>query len=131
MKAFETGMKIWAVFGYVTAFVSLGLTIFVLFLMKKRITMIVEDPYPFENPIKVKKGAYVWLGFLLGAYGGHLFALKKKRAWIYLGIGIVGMWIPIFFLYTSGISFADAFLACFYEKDRDGMIEMEFYPHWL
>ena len=76
-------------------------------------------------------GAIYWLGFLLGAYGGHLFAMKKKKAWIYLGLGILGIWIPIFFFYTSGISFADAFLACFIEKDAYGFIEMEDYPHWL
>lgn len=130
-KLFLTGMKIWGVIGYITAFAALGAVIFLVVLMKKRIAMIVEDPYPMENPVRVKKGAFVWLGFLLGAYGGHLFALKKKKAWIYLGLGIVGMWIPVFFLYTSGISFADAFLACFIEKDANGYIEMEDYPYWL
>lgn len=130
-KLFLTGMKIWGVVGYITAFAALGAVIFLVIQMKKRIAMIVEDPYQMENPIRVKKGAFVWLGFLLGAYGGHLFALKKKKAWIYLGLGIVGMWIPVFFLYTSGISFADAFLACFIEKDANGYIEMEDYPHWL
>lgn len=130
-KLFLTAMKIWGVVGYITAFAALGAVIFLVIQMKKRIAMIVEDPYQMENPIRVKKGAFVWLGFLLGAYGGHLFALKKKKAWIYLGLGIVGMWIPVFFLYTSGISFADAFLACFIEKDANGYIEMEDYPHWL
>ncbi len=130
-KLFLTGMKIWGVVGYITAFAALGAVIFLVIQMKKRIAMIVEDPYQMENPIRVKKGAFVWLGFLLGAYGGHLFALKKKKAWIYLGLGIVGMWIPVFFLYTSGISFADAFLACFIEKDANGYIEMEDYPYWL
>lgn len=130
-KLFLTGMKIWGVVGYITAFAALGAVIFLVIQMKKRIAMIVEDPYQMENPIRVKKAAFVWLGFLLGAYGGHLFALKKKKAWIYLGLGIVGMWIPVFFLYTSGISFADAFLACFIEKDANGYIEMEDYPYWL
>ncbi|MCR4814899.1 MAG: hypothetical protein K5879_08760 [Lachnospiraceae bacterium] len=130
-KLFLTGMKIWGVVGYITAFAALGAVIFLVIQMKKRIAMIVEDPYQMENPIRVKKSAFVWLGFLLGAYGGHLFALKKKKAWIYLGLGIVGMWIPVFFLYTSGISFADAFLACFIEKDANGYIEMEDYPYWL
>ena len=130
-KLFLAAMKIWGVIGYITAFAALGAVIFLVVLMKKRIAMIVEDPYPMENPVRVKKGAFVWLGFLLGAYGGHLFAMKKKKAWIYLGLGIVGMWIPVFFLYTSGISFADAFLACFIEKDANGYIEMEDYPHWL
>ena len=130
-KIFMTGMKIWGVIGYLVAFASLGATIFLVILMKKRIGMIVEDPYPLEDPVRVKKGAYVWLGFLLGAYGGHLFALKKKKAWIFLGLGILGMWIPLLFLYTSGISFADAFLACFLEKDAEGYIEMDYYPYWI
>jgi len=130
-KLFLAAMKIWGVIGYITAFAALGAVIFLVIQMRKRIAMIVEDPYQMENPIRVKKGAFVWLGFLLGAYGGHLFALKKKKAWIYLGLGIVGMWIPVFFLYTSGISFADAFLACFIEKDANGYIEMEDYPYWL
>ncbi len=131
MKLFNTIMTVWSVIGYIVAFAALGATIFLVILMKKRIGIILEDQTPYENPVRVKKGAFVWLGFLLGAYGGHLFALKKKKAWIYLGIGIVGMWIPIFFFYTSGISFADAFLACFIEKDAEGFIEIEDYPYWL
>ena len=69
--------------------------------------------------------------FLLGAYGGHLFALKKKKAWIFLLMGILGMEIIPLFLYTSGISFADAFMACFIEKDENGYIEIEDYPYWI
>ena len=128
---YKTVMGIWSVFGYLAAFITLGATILMLVLMRKRINKILEDPSPLEEPVRVKKGAYVWLGFLLGAYGGHLFALKKKKAWIYLGLGIVGMWIPLFFLYTSGISFADAFLACFMDKDWDGYIELDYYPYWI
>lgn len=130
-KVYNSVMTVWGVIGYVVAFLALGATIAVVIMMRKRITMILEDPFPMDEPVRVKKGAFVWLGFLLGAYGGHLFALKKKKAWIYLALGFVGMWIPIFFLYTSGISFADAFLACFIEKDKDGYIEMEYYPYWL
>ena len=131
VKLFQNAMKVWSVLGYILTFASLAGAIYLVILMKKRIAMILDDPAPLENPVRVKKGAFVWLGFLLGAYGGHLFAMKKKKAWIYLGLGILGIWIPIFFFYTSGISFADAFLACFIEKDAYGFIEMEDYPHWL
>ena len=123
---------IWGVISTVTAIVMLIVVIVIVILMKKRISMILEDP-TIENAIRVKKSSYVWLGFLLGAYGGHLFALKKKkRALIYLGIGLAGTFlIPILFFYTSGISFADAFLACFIEKDAEGYITLEDYPYWL
>ena len=46
-------------------------------------------------------------------------------------MGILGMEIIPLFLYTSGISFADAFMACFIEKDENGYIEMEDYPYWI
>ena len=126
-----TVMKVWGLLGYAFAILCLAAVIFMVTLMKKRIAMILADPAPYENPVRVKKSAFVWLGFLLGAYGAHLFLLKKKKAWIYLGLGIVGMSVPIFFFYTSGISFADAFLACFLEKDEEGFIELEDYPYWL
>ncbi len=116
---------------YVAAFVSIAATAVLIYFMKKRIAMIVDDGTPYENPIKVKKTKFVLLGFLLGAYGGHLFALKKKRAWIFLIMGILGMeFIPLF-IYTSGISFADAFMACFIDKDSEGYIKMEDYPYWI
>lgn len=123
--------KTLGVVSYIAAFVSLGAAIYIIILMKNRVAMILDDPVPFENPIRVKKAAYVWLGFLLGAYGGHLFLLKKKKAWAYLAMGIVGMEIVPLFLYTSGMSFADAFLACFLEKDDEGYIEIEYYPYWI
>ena len=134
----ETGLKIFSavtgalgVLSYVAAFVSLAATIFIIFHMKQRISEIVDDPAPYDNPIRVKKAPFVWLGFLLGAYGGHLFVLKKKKAWIFLLLGILGMELIPLFLYTSGISFADAFMACFIEKDEEGCIEMEDYPYWI
>ena len=126
-----TFMRVWGILGYAFAIICLVAVIIMVLQMKKRIAMILADPTPFENTVRVKKSAFVWLGFLLGAYGAHLFLLKKKKAWIYLGLGIVGMSVPILFFYTSGISFADAFLACFYEKDAEGFIEMEDYPYWL
>ena len=134
----ETGLKIFSavtgalgVLSYVAAFVSLAAAIFIIFRMKQRISDIVDDSAPYENPIRVKKAPFVWLGFLLGAYGGHLFVLKKKKAWIFLLLGVLGMELIPLFLYTSGISFADAFMACFIEKDEEGYIEMEDYPYWI
>jgi hypothetical protein len=134
----EIGLKIFSavtgalgVLSYVAAFVSLAAAIFIIFRMKQRISDIVDDSAPYENPIRVKKAPFVWLGFLLGAYGGHLFVLKKKKAWIFLLLGVLGMELIPLFLYTSGISFADAFMACFIEKDEEGCIEMEDYPYWI
>ncbi len=134
----EIGLKIFSavtgtlgVLSYVAAFVSLAAAIFIIFRMKQRISDIVDDSAPYENPIRVKKAPFVWLGFLLGAYGGHLFVLKKKKAWIFLLLGVLGMELIPLFLYTSGISFADAFMACFIEKDEEGYIEMEDYPYWI
>ena len=131
IKIFKTVTGALGVLSYIAAFVSLGAAIFIIFRMKQRISDIVDDTAPYENTIRVKKAPFVWLGFLLGAYGGHLFALKKKKAWIFLLLGILGMQIIPLFLYTSGISFADAFMACFIEKDEDGYIEMEDYPYWI
>ena len=131
IKIFEAVTGALGVLSYVAAFVSLAAAIYIIFRMKQKISEIVDDSAPYENPIRVKKTPFVWLGFLLGAYGGHLFLLKKKKAWIFLLLGVLGMQIIPLFLYTSGISFADAFMACFIEKDEDGYIEMEDYPYWL
>ena len=131
MKLFKSVFSALGVLSYILAFASLGGAIAIIVFMKRRIADIIDDGAPYENPIRVKKAAFVWLGFLLGAYGGHLFALKKKKAWIFLLLGIVGMQIIPLFIYTSGISFADAFMACFIEKDENGFIEMEDYPYWI
>ena len=131
LKIFSAVTGALGVLSYVAAFVSLAAAIFIIFRMKQRISDIVDDSAPYENPIRVKKAPFVWLGFLLGAYGGHLFALKKKKAWVFLLLGVLGMEIIPLFLYTSGISFADAFMACFIKKDEDGYIEMEDYPYWI
>ena len=128
---FTAVSKALGVLSYIAAFASLGGSIYILYLMRKRIADIIDPSAPYENPIRVKKAKFVWLGFLLGAYGGHLFALKKKKAWIFLLMGILGMEIIPLFIYTSGISFADAFMACFIEKDEDGYIEIEDYPYWI
>ena len=135
---FSTGVNIFqkvtsalSVLSYIAAFASLAGAVYLIILMKSRIALIIDTSAPYENHVKVKKAKFVWLGFLLGAYGGHLFALKKKRAWIFLLMGILGMEIIPLFLYTSGISFADAFMACFIEKDENGYIEMEDYPYWI
>jgi len=131
LKIFEAIMGALGVISYIAAFVSLAAAIYIIFRMKQRISEIVDTSAPYENPIRVKKAPFVWLGFLLGAYGGHLFALKKKKAWVFLLLGILGMEIVPLFIYTSGISFADAFMACFIEKDEEGFIEMEDYPYWI
>ena len=116
---------------YAGLVIGLGGSIAMLLIMKKLAKKIADDDTPMKNPIKVKKAAYVWLGFLLGAYGGHLFAIKKKKAWIFLILGILGFSFFIAFLYTTGISFADAFIACYLWKDHNGYIEIEDYPYWL
>ena len=131
LKVFRAVTGALGVLSYVAAFVSLAAAVYIIFRMKQRVSDIIDDSAPYENPIRVKKAPFVWLGFLLGAYGGHLFALKKKKAWIFLLLGVLGMQIIPLFLYTSGISFADAFMACFIEKDEDGYIEMEDYPYWI
>ncbi|MBO4346059.1 MAG: hypothetical protein J5840_00320 [Lachnospiraceae bacterium] len=119
------------VLSYIVTFGALAVSIILIIKMKKRIAEIVDDKCPYENPIRVKKAKFVWLGFLLGAYGGHLFALGKRKGWIYLIMGILGIEFFPLFIYTSGISFADAFMACFIEKDDEGYIEMEDYPYWI
>ena len=122
---------IYGVVSYVLTFAALGGAIFLLILMRKRIKMILEDPVTYENTLHIKKAKYVWLGFLLGGYGAHLFSVNRRKAWIFLGLGIAGMFVPVLFLYTSGISFSDAFLACFIKKDWEGCIDLEEYPYWL
>lgn len=131
IKLFQSVTATLGVLSYIIAFASLGGAVVIIIFMKRRIADIIDDGAPYENPVHVKKAAFVWLGFLLGAYGGHLFALKKKKAWVFLLLGIVGMQIIPLFIYTSGISFADAFMACFIEKDENGFIEMEDYPYWI
>lgn len=116
---------------YGGAFISLIGTIVVFILMKKRIAMINEDEGEQIDVAKVKKAPYVWLGFLLGAFGGHLFVMKKKKAWIFLVLGIFGMWFFPAFIYTTAISFSDALLAAYTWKDHNGYVEIEDYPYWL
>ena len=124
--------KFISVFGYIVAIGALAAAIVLLVLMRKRIGLIIDDPTALQNTITVSKAKYVWLAFLLGGYGVHQFVLgKKKKGFIYLGLGLLGFTIPIAFLYTSGISFADAYLAAFIPKDATGMIDLEDYPYWL
>ena len=132
MEAFVTIYRVLSALGYIVAIGALAGAFVMLFLMRKRVKMILDDPTALENTINVSKAKYVWLGFLLGGYGAHLFALgKKKKAWIFLGLGLLGFTIPIAFLYTSGISFADAYLAAFIPKDSMGTIDLEDYPYWI
>ena len=133
-KGFAIFQKVYSVFGaliYVLAILSIIVTIYLLGRMKGKISEIIDDSAPYENPVRVKKITYVLLGFLLGAFGAHLFLIKKKKAWIYLLMGILGTQITPLILYTTGISFADAFMACFIEKDEEGYIEIEDYPYWI
>ena len=124
--------KAWTYFNYAAFVLLLTATIFLLLQMKKFCKRVATDTTPLDNPVRVKKGKYVWLGFLLGAFGAHLFAIgRKKKAWIFFGLGLGGMVIPILILYTTGISFADAYMACFIEKDAEGMITIEDYPWWI
>lgn len=132
MEAFVTIYRVLSALGYIVAIGALAGAFVMLFLMRKRVKMILDDPTALENTINVSKAKYVWLGFLLGGYGVHLFVLgKKKKAWIFLGLGLLGFTIPIAFLYTSGISFADAYLAAFIPKDSMGTIDLEDYPYWI
>lgn len=106
----------------------------VLIVMKNICTKIADDPSPMINAFEVKKVPYVLFGFLLGAFGGHYFYTKDPRAKRFLIFGIVGTVIPAclpLLLYTTAISLSDALLACFYEKNRDGMILLEKYDAWL
>ena len=124
--------KVISVLGYVITIGMLAAAIVMLFLMRKRVENILSDPTALENTITVSKAKYVWLGFLLGGYGAHLFVLgKKKKGWIFLGLGLIGATIPLAFIYTSGISFADAYLAAFIPKDSMGEIDIEDYPYWI
>ena len=124
--------KAWKYFGYAAFVILLAATIVLLLQMRKFSMRIAADASAMDNPIRVKKGKYVWLGFLLGAFGAHLFAIgKKKKAWIFFGLGLGGMIIPVLVLYTTGISFSDAYLACFLPKDEEGKITIEDYPWWI
>ena len=127
---FKTLGTISNVFTYVLAFITIGIAIFLIWLIKKQIEKYLEDAAPLGPTITVKKAKYVWLGFLLGMYGAHLFSIKKtKRAIIYLIMGLLSVEFPILMYYTLGISFTDAFLACYFDKDNKGNIEIEDYPY--
>ena len=130
-EAYSSVIKILSVLGYAMAFVSIAGSIVMLILMKNACRRIVEDSTPAENPVTVKKTPYVWLGFLFGCCGGHFFLYNNKKAMYFLCMGIIGLMFPIFIFYTTGISFADAFLACFINKDENGEITVEDYPYWI
>ena len=125
-------LKIWEVIDYIFIILGTLAACVMLYLMRKQSKLIVSDITAFEETVRVKKSSFLWLGFLLGGYGAHLFYIKKKkRGYIFLGAGLAGLFNPITFFYTSAISFADTFLVCFYPKDWDGMVEFEYYPYWL
>lgn len=136
--AMESGTSLYQVImtalniiSYTAAFVSIAAVIIIFINMRKRIAIILEENEKSETLIRVKKAPYVWLGFLLGAFGGHYFVTKNKRAWAFLILGFVGMWIFPAILYTTAISFSDALLACYAWKDHNGYIEIEEYPYWI
>lgn len=135
VSAVLTGSKIYRVvtdiLTYAGIFGFLGGSIAMLFIIKNKARAIAEMDEPMKNPVKVSKAKYVWLGFLLGAYGGHMFAIKDEKAWIYLILGVVGTGFMPAIVYTTGISFTDAFLACYSWKDHNGQIEVEKYPYWI
>lgn len=130
-EAYSSAAKIMSVLGYSFAFISMAGSIVLLILMKNTCRRIVEDPAPAENPVTVKKTPYIWLGFLLGGFGGQLFLYNNKKAAYFLCMGIIGLMFPVCILYTTGISLADAFLACFIDKDENGAVTIEDYPYWL
>ena len=125
-------LLVWKIIDYVLMVVGLLGACVLLLKMRKQCETIVSDITAFDETVRVKKSSFLWLGFLLGGYGAHLLYIKKrKKGLIFLGLGLAGMFNPVTFLYTSAISFADAFLICFYPKDCDGMVEFEYYPYWL
>lgn len=127
-KILSVGLNIISYGGAIIAIVA---TIVIFIQMKKRIAMILDENEEKLNIVKVKKAPYVWLGFLLGAFGGHYFVMRKKKAWIFLLLGFAGMWIFPLVMYTTAISFSDALLACYAWKDHNGYIEIEDYPYWI
>lgn len=129
VDGFKVLSKIFSVGGLVIGLVA---TIIIVILMKHRIDDYNDDSMPLENPVRIKKTKYVWLGFLLGAYGIHLFAVNRKRAIVFLILGGVGtIMFPPLVIYTLGVSFADALLACYIDKDSEGYIVIENYSYWI
>lgn len=123
------------VLDYVIAIGGLAGAVILLINMKNCAKAYTKLDTPATNTIKTKKIAYALWGFLLGAYGAHYFYIgKKKRGFINLIVGVLGTFVGSFFvllLYTMGISFADAYLACFLKKDEEGYISIEDYPYWI
>lgn len=112
---------------------SLVLTVVLLYLMKKQIDLYKESKDRSGKTVKVKKLPYVLWGFLLGMYGAHYFYQgDRSRGRIMLIIGLVGTFImPILSVYTMGMSFGDAYLACFLDRDSQGYVGIEEYPYWI
>lgn len=129
-------MKTYAVF---TSYIRLGallLTVLVLAWLLNRESKRLKALTPVQEGscVKVKKTPYIWLGFLLGGYGAHLFlfpAADRRKAWIFLIMGICGAWLHLLMWYTIGISLADAWLACRMEADDEGYITVEKYDRIL
>lgn len=102
-------------------------TVLILWLIRREIKQYVNCTAAADSVqyIRVRKTPYVWLGFLLGSFGAHLFLLRDKtKAWLYLFLGFVGISVKYCTWYTMGISFTDALLACYLPKDSEGYIEI-------
>ena len=109
---------------------TLFTTVILLVIMKKVTTYYVKDGTDPLPTVEVKKKKYVLLGLLLGSFGAHFFAMKKrKRGFLFLILGILGLKFNILMWYTLGISFADAFLACTIKADLTGRAEVPDYPN--
>ena len=86
--------------------------------------------------VSVKKIPYILLGFLLGTFGGHFFLIRRegkisKRAILFLILGICGIFCSPLMIYTTGISFADAWVGCRLKKDERGYIQVVDYNRFL
>lgn len=124
------------VFDFIGIFLFTAIVIVLLVLMRKQINKYKESDDISENVVEVKKTPYTLWGFFFGAYGAHYFySGNKKRGYIMLALGLVGTFVivqpPILLIYTMGVSFADAYLACFLDKNRHNLIEIEEYPFWI
>lgn len=117
---------------YIKMGVLLLVTLVLLWLLNNESKRLQKIPLPQEAGCRVKKTLYIWLGFLLGGYGAHLFLLPdKRRAWIFLIMGICSIWLRPLMWYTIGVSLADAWLACRLQADAEGCIYIEKYNRIL
>lgn len=120
----------------ITTIVWLIATVILLVLINRQSVKVAERYHTFATDqhysgqtVRVKKTAYILLGFLLGSFGAHCFLVKREgkvsiRAILMLAAGILGLSFMPFMIYTTGVSFADAWVACRLKKDEAGYIEV-------